>query len=57
LTLAEGVGHPLVYRSAFKDIADTFPSDAVLLVASYPTHCELVASYRYTAVRPIMKGW
>ncbi len=55
--VAEGIGSPLVYRFAFKDIADTFPQDAVLLVATYPTHCELVACYRYTAVRPIMKGW
>jgi hypothetical protein len=55
--IAEGVGHPLVFRSAFKDIADTFPDDAVLLVATYPNCCELVASRRYTALRPIVKGW
>jgi hypothetical protein len=55
--IAEGVGHPLVYRSAFQDIADTFPDDAVLVVATYLTHCELVASRRYTAIRPIVKGW
>jgi hypothetical protein len=55
--VAEGIGHPLVYRAAFQDIADTFPDDAVLVVATYPSHCELVASRRYTALRPIVKGW
>jgi hypothetical protein len=52
-----GIGHPLVYRAAFQDIADIFPNDAVLVVATYPTHCEVVAARRYTALRPVVGGW
>jgi hypothetical protein len=51
------IGHPLMIRSAYRDTVDCFPDAPVLVVAEYPTHCEVVAAHQYTALRPVVKGW
>jgi hypothetical protein len=56
-TGAAGIGHPLLLRAVFRDICETFPEHPVIVVAEYPDHCEVVAAHRYTALRPVVKGW
>ena len=52
-----GIGHPLLLRSVFRDICETFPDHPVIVVAEYANHCEVIAAHRYTAVRPVVQGW
>ena len=55
--VAAGIGHPLLLRSVFRDICETFPDNRVIVVAEYADHCEVVAAHRYTALRPVVQGW
>ena len=55
--VAAGIGHPLLLRSVFRDICETFPDHPVIVVAEYADHCEVIAARRYTALRPVVQGW
>ena len=55
--VAQGAGHPLLVRSAYRDTCAAFPDAPVIAAAEYPDRCEVLAAHRYTALRPVVGGW